>query len=83
MEKEFGCDNSKCNHKIVAVAPDDSYVHLYIKPCCKESIKKEYECENCHFVNVRYWCITHMTARIISAKRRDPIDDYYANRGLF
>jgi len=59
MDKEFGCDNTKCNQKIVAIPPDDSYVNLYLNKCCEKSIKQEYKCDNCDHINIRYWCITH------------------------
>jgi len=59
MQKEFPCDNEKCNHAIIVLSPDDAHTNLYVKSCCKLSIEKKYECENCDHVNIRYWCVSH------------------------
>ena len=56
-EKEFGCDN--CNHKLVAISPDDTYTNFFINRCCEKSIERKIECDNCNFMNMRYWCIRH------------------------
>lgn len=57
VKKEFGCD--QCGRELIAISPDDSYTQFFMKPCCEKSIERKIECDNCNFMNVRYWCIHH------------------------
>jgi len=55
--KIFGCDN--CGHKLEAYPPDDSYTNFFLKACCEKSMERKIECDNCDFVNTRFWCVPH------------------------
>jgi len=63
VKKEFACD--QCGRKMEAYPPDDSYTTFFIKSCCEKSIERKYECDDCNFRNVRYWCVRHTV--IVSA----------------
>lgn len=62
--KTFGCKN--CGQPYQAYPPDSKYQAAYIKPCQdgegnpNHNYKQLYECENCAFENVLYWCPGHV-----------------------
>ena len=58
VKKEFGCDN--CGHAITAISPDDAHHELLLERCCEKSLERKIECDNCDFVNTRFWCIRHL-----------------------
>ncbi|BDQ30296.1 hypothetical protein NZNM25_10590 [Nitrosopumilus zosterae] len=74
VQKEFGCDNNGCNHTIVVTSPDDVYTRLLRDVCCDESMEKKYECDDCHFMNTRYWCVKH-PSHVIGFGAKDPYDE--------
>ena len=57
VKKEFSCD--QCGHLIVAISPDDSHHEFFLERCCEKSLERKIECDNCDFMNTRYWCIHH------------------------
>ena len=77
VKKEFPCDNGTCNHTIIAVSPDDSYTQFFSERCCEKSKEKKYECENCGFINTRFWCVKH-PSKIIGLDAKDPYGDRFS-----
>ncbi|PIN82892.1 MAG: hypothetical protein COV65_04945 [Nitrosopumilales archaeon CG11_big_fil_rev_8_21_14_0_20_33_24] len=77
VKKEFPCDNGTCNHTIIAVSPDDRYTQFFSDRCCEKSKEKKYQCENCDFINIRYWCIEHtIPPTIVALGFKDPYDRF-------
>jgi len=72
VKKEFSCDNGTCNHTIIAISPDDSFTQFFSERCCDKSKEKKYECENCKFINTRFWCVRH---RVIASTNYDTESD--------
>lgn len=75
--RDFSCDN--CGHKITAYPPDDAHNQFSIKRCCEKSIERSYECDNCDYGNIRYWCFFHLA---IGAANGPDIDSFFRSRSL-
>ena len=80
-QREFMCD--KCHlFKFIDLPPADGYTNFLLEKCCEKSIERFYDCENCEYRNVRFWCYNHPVGVSASFASRltDPIDDYYSSR---
>lgn len=65
--REFLCDD--CNQfRFQAIQPDDMHTVFLTERCCDKSIEQFFDCENCNKRTHRYWCIKHVSARVIVSK---------------
>jgi hypothetical protein len=61
---KFGC--TQCGQSFEVEAPDSTYKELRLQPCednegdPQHNFEQLYECGNCNFQNVRYWCRGHV-----------------------
>jgi hypothetical protein len=61
---KFGCTN--CGHSIEVEAPDSTYKELKLQSCedsegdPQHNREQSFECQDCYFQNVRYWCRGHV-----------------------
>jgi hypothetical protein len=56
---------SQCGHFYGASPPDDVHTIIRIDPCEEgDSVKQQYECQNCGITNERYWDLVHFISII-------------------